>query len=237
MWIESARPVATLIGDVVGSRRTADRTVLHEALLAAIQEVNAAGPVVPLRITLGDEFQGVFRDVPAAVGAMLTLRLRLLGATGPAGPVTDTRYGLGWGPVQLLEPDTGVHGVQDGPGWWSARRAIEEVAEAGSHRRGGALRARFCDTADPDARPYADAGGTPLAGLVNATLGTLDELVAGLSDLDVRLIRGTAAGLTQSQLAAAEGITQSAVSQRLARNGSWALLAALRALWAPESAS
>jgi hypothetical protein len=83
----------------------------------------------------------------------------------------------------------------------------------------------------------ADAGGTPLAGLVNATLGTLDELVAGLSDLDVRLIRGTAAGLTQSQLAAAEGITQSAVSQRLARNGSWALLAALRALWAPESAS
>ena len=35
MWIESARPVATLIGDVVGSRRTADRTVLHDGRVVA----------------------------------------------------------------------------------------------------------------------------------------------------------------------------------------------------------
>lgn len=225
MWLAHGAPVATLIGDVVGSRRAGDRPRLHAALTSAIGTVNAAAapipltrPVMPLRITLGDEFQGIFADVPTALAAMMWLRLELLGET-------DTRYGLGWGPVQLLEADGEV---QDGPGWWAARAAIVEAAETAGGRRSAGVRARFCDRADPGGTPYVDAAGTRLAGLVNATLRTLDELVAALSDLDVRLILGTAAGHTQSQLAMAEGITQSAVSQRLARNGSWALLAALR---------
>lgn len=216
--------MATVIGDVVGSRRADDRGAMHAALRRAIDRVNASGRTLsPLHITLGDEFQGIFADVPTAVAAMVALRLELL-------EDTDTRYGLGWGPVQNLEPSGAV---QDGPGWWAARAAIEASAAAALRRRSGTVRAGFSDVAQPGGTPYVDAGGTPLSGLVTASLRTLDELFAALSDLDVRLIRGTADGLTQTQLAAAEGITQSAVSQRLARNGAWSLLAAYESLGGP----
>lgn len=215
MWIHSGGPVATLIGDVVGSRRSPDRGALHAGLTAALAQANTAVPaLLPLRITLGDEFQGAYADVPTAIAAMLRLRLSLQDGI-------DTRYGLGYGPVQLLSPDGQV---QDGPGWWSARAAIE--AAAGRRGRGTAVRAHFRDDADPGT-PYVDAAGAPLSGLVNASLRSLDELLAALSDLDVRLIRGTLAGRTQAQLAADEGVTQSAVSQRLARHGAWALVEAL----------
>lgn len=219
MWILGGRPAATLIGDVVASRRSLNRPALHRSLTAAVARVNSvANPVSPVRITLGDEFQGVFADVPSTIGAMLLLRLELL-------DVTDTRYGLGWGPVQILD---GAGDVQDGPGWWSGRAAIVAAADAATKRRGARVRARFSDAAEPGGTPYVDAVGSPLAGLVNLTLRTLDELFGALSDLDVRLIRGTIAGLSQTQLARAEGITQSAVSQRLARNGCWALVEAFR---------
>lgn len=221
MWIQSGAPVATLIGDVVGSRRAADRAALHAALSSAIDAVNATGvPLSPLHITLGDEFQGIFPDVPRAVAAMLFLRLELLDHT-------ETRYGLGWGPVQRLD-ESGA--VQDGPGWWSARAAIVEAAQLAAKRRTAAVRSRFSDSAGARSTPYVDAAGASLAALVNASLRGMDELFGALSDLDARLIRGTAHGRTQAQLAAAEGITQSAVSQRLGRNGGWALLETLGAL-------
>lgn len=221
MWLQDGRPLATLIGDVVGSRRSIDRGGLHAALRSAIHRVNAAAhPLAPVRITVGDEFQGIYPDVASAVAGMLWLRLELLGSV-------DTRYGLGWGPVQVLDK-TGE--VQDGPGWWTARAAIVESAHVAGRPRTRAVRARFSDDAESGGTPYADTTGAPLAGFVNASLRTLDELVSALSDLDLRLIRGTAAGLTQAQLAASEGLTQSAISQRLSRTGAWALLDALAAL-------
>ena len=48
--------VATLIGDVVGSRSAADRRGLHARLEEVIATINATtDPVHPVRITVGDE--------------------------------------------------------------------------------------------------------------------------------------------------------------------------------------
>lgn len=62
--------VATLIGDVVGSRSAADRHALHARLEEVLADVNArTEPLQPLRLTVGDEFQGP----GAAAARLLTL--------------------------------------------------------------------------------------------------------------------------------------------------------------------
>ena len=113
--------VATLIGDLVGSRTSQDRTDLHQRLGAAIAEVNdLLAPVRPLWITAGDEYQGTFATVGEAVQATLLVRVRLA-------PAYDVRHGIGWGDTTVLDDEGGI---EDGPGWWAARAAIEAVERA-----------------------------------------------------------------------------------------------------------
>ncbi|WP_231997728.1 SatD family protein, partial [Mycobacterium sp. 1165196.3] len=110
---------ATLIGDVVGSRRATDRSKLHGSLAAALRHV-AAEAIGPPAFTVGDEFQGSYPTVGSAIDAALTLRLAV-------GPDIDVRFGIGWGSVTILDA---AAGIQDGPGWWTAREAIQHTAEA-----------------------------------------------------------------------------------------------------------
>ena len=110
-----ASSVATLIGDVVGSRRVADRRAAHRALNRALDDV-APGAIDPPAFTVGDEFQGSYPTVGAAIDAALSLRLAV-------GPAIDVRFGIGWGEVTMLDASAGI---QDGPGWWAAREAIEK---------------------------------------------------------------------------------------------------------------
>src|SRR5436305_11646321 len=110
---------AALIGDVVGSRRASDRSALHRRVATALRQV-AEGAIDPPAFTVGDEFQGSYPTVGAAIDAALTLRLLLA-------PETDVRFGIGWGAVAILDANTGI---QDGPGWWTARAAIQQTAEA-----------------------------------------------------------------------------------------------------------
>src|ERR1700757_3004046 len=112
-------PRATLIGDVVGSRRATDRSALHRVVTAALRRV-AAGAVDPPAFTVGDEFQGSYPSAGAAIDAALSLRLAVA-------PDIDIRFGIGWGTVTILDETAGI---QDGPGWWAAREAIEWTASA-----------------------------------------------------------------------------------------------------------
>ncbi len=218
--------VATLIGDVVASRRAPDRTRMQGSLREALEAVNAAVPATqPLDVTVGDEFQGAYGSVAAAARAALLLRLTLL-------PGVDTRYGLGWGGISVFDADRALPS-QDGPGWWAAREAIEHVdATAGRRGRARGMATWFVDhgaTAWPagaDAPPAAPA----VAGAVNGLLLLRDELVAQQSDRARRLLLGWLRGRQQQELAADEGITQSAVSQQLARSGAYAVRDALDAL-------
>ncbi|HEV2798796.1 MAG TPA: SatD family protein, partial [Nocardioides sp.] len=111
-------PSVTVIGDLVGSRRSLDRAAVHERFEEAVAAINGAYDLeVPLRIGLGDEFQGIFASLGEAVAATLRLRLALL-------PDVDVRQGIGWGGVQVLSEEPRV---EDGPGWWSARAAIDTL--------------------------------------------------------------------------------------------------------------
>jgi hypothetical protein len=202
-----AEAVATLIGDVVGSRSAADRDELHRRLDKAVVAGNAElDPSTPMRITVGDEFQGVFTSVGAALHAAFWLRLQLL-------PDADLRHGIGWGRVEVLQEEPRV---EDGPGWWAAREAIEVVKRESARPGSRRTRSRY-ERADP---------GGPEPAPINAALLCRDELLGMGDDRTIRLLRGLMDGRPQSDLAAEEGISPSAVSQRARNDGLAVLLAA-----------
>lgn len=204
----SGMTCAALIGDLVGSRRASDRGDLHARFRAAVEQANATlEPVTPLRITVGDEYQGAFATVGAALHAALWLRLQVL-------PLADLRHGIGWGGVTVLEEDPRV---EDGPAWWAARAAIEAVEAEGERAATRALRTRY-------ERASGSSGPAPEA--VNAALMCRDQLLALGDDRTVRLLRGMLAGRTQTELAAEEGISPSAVSQRTRNDGIAVIVAA-----------
>jgi hypothetical protein len=195
--------VVALIGDLVGSRKADDRAALNEVLTDAIGQINAAfAPVTPLRITVGDEYQGAFATLGAALRATLRLRLAL--------HPYDVRHGLARGEVQVLSDEPRV---EDGPAWWAARTSIEAAAEAARHAASRTVR--------------TVVGGEPA---VNAALVLRDELVARMDDRDVSVLSGMIAGMTQDEIALRLGISASAVSQRTRRSGLAAVLRADRLL-------
>ncbi len=196
--VKDIASLATLIGDVIGSRRVADRSAQHRILNRALRDV-AAEAIDPPAFTVGDEFQGSYPAVGAAIDAALSLRLAVA-------PTIDIRFGIGWGSVIVL--DAGA-GIQDGPGWWSAREAIEWTASA--QRQPGLVLVRTSFRANGETRPDADA--------INAALICRDHLLGSLDDRSLRILKGLLSNHTKKDIAAAEGISASAVSQRVGRDG------------------
>lgn len=199
--VKETASVATLIGDLVGSRSAADRGRLHRRFAAVLDAANRdLAPVGPLRITVGDEFQGSFGDLGQALHAAWRVRWALADDA-------ELRFGLGWGPVRVLDAATLI---EDGPGWWVARDAVEAVsAEAARpgrrHLRTAYRRAEETDGPDP--------------GPVNAALLCRDHLVGSLSPRSRRILARLVAGDSQAEIAEAEGISASAVSQRVRGDG------------------
>jgi hypothetical protein len=188
--------LAALIGDVVGSRRVADRAAAHRELNRALRDVGADA-VDPPAFTVGDEFQGSYPTVGEAIGAALSLRLAVA-------PGIDVRFGIGWGEVMVLDATAGI---QDGPGWWAAREAIEWTAAAQRQPGLALVRTSFRsnDRHDVDA--------------INAALTCRDHLLGSLDDRSLRILKGLLSDHTKKDIAAAEGISASAVSQRAGRDG------------------
>lgn len=189
---------ATLIGDVVGSRTVADRARAHRVLTDALRDV-AGQAADPPAFTVGDEFQGTFTAVGPAIDAALSLRLAVA-------PDIDVRFGIGWGAVTMLDE---AAGIQDGPGWWAAREAIEWTASA--QRRPGLTLVRTSFRAAGETRPDVDA--------INAALICRDHLLGSLDDRSTRIVKALLNNRTKKDIAAAEGVSPSAVSQRSGRDG------------------
>jgi hypothetical protein len=189
---------ATLIGDVVGSRTVADRAGTHRALNKALRDV-AAAAIDPPAFTVGDEFQGAFTRVGLAIDAALSLRLSIA-------PDIDVRFGIGWGGVTMLDESAGI---QDGPGWWAAREAIEWTASA--QRQPGLTLVRTSLRAAAETRTDVDA--------INAALICRDHLLGSIDDRSTRIVKALLENRTKKDIAATEGISPSAVSQRSGRDG------------------
>jgi hypothetical protein len=201
-----------LIGDIVRSKASRDRRRLHRHLEAALADLNARGTTTQaLAVTVGDEFQGVFATLGGALDATVRLRLALL-------PEADVRFGIGRGESQVLDA---ARGIQDGSAWWAARAAIEDVEARASRAATRLVRTAYrCADDRPD----------PALPAVMAALDCRDHMVGSLSDRSRRLLGGLMDDATQAELAAREGISASAVSQRVRADGLTILVEAARAL-------
>ncbi|MCH1867462.1 SatD family protein [Nocardioides sp. CFH 31398] len=201
-----------VIADLVASRTSSDRAALHRRVVDVLAEANERfGPATPLRVTVGDEFQGAFASLGQALRTTLWLRMALLVGE----PGCDVRFGLGRGDVTVVDAE---RGIEDGTAWWVARDALTGVeAEAG---RAGLRHRRTSYRADPA------TGGGPDASLVESLLICRDQVVGAMSVRSCRLLLGVLEGRSQLELAESEQISASAVSQRVRRDGITALVAA-----------
>jgi hypothetical protein len=199
MTHNSETSYAALLGDVIASRHSGDREELQHMLDDAMSRGNAAGqPVQPLRMTIGDEFQGLFGSVAEAVSASLQIRMTLR-------PTVDVRIGIGWGTLDLVPQDPPFG--QDGPCWWRAREAIEEVKKSESSNsvpRSVRTLVRTGDSSDE---------------LINAYLVSRDHITAGWDEVDVEIARLFRNGVNQTKISEQVGLSQSSVSRRLQNHG------------------
>lgn len=214
-----------VLGDIVGSRAHDERASLQDQVLSALQSTNGLVPATQELVpTIGDEFQGLYEGLPAALEATLLVRLNLIGRA-------DVRFGVGAGDL-VLEPGPESPFGQDGPAWWAARAAIGRAARP-ARRRGSpqGLRTVFVDgrSAEDGFRSLQPS----FEALANAYLCCRDELVGGMDERDARLLLALVEGDSRSATAAAEGISTSAVSQRRIRNGSYAIERARRLMNEP----
>lgn len=215
-------PSIGLVGDLVGSRRAPSRAALQHELVAALARAGRLATAVdPLAPTLGDEFQARYADLPTALTAVLALQL-LLGAD-------RVRFGLGVGELAVHDP-AATPLRQDGPVWWAARAAIDEVS-GGSPRWG----ARVCwwHEASGSASSGPGRGVAAAVPWANALLALRDRHVGGLRERDRRIALGLLEGEQQAAIATSEGVSASAVSQRVRAAGLRALCAQVAALEVP----
>ncbi len=189
-----------LIGDLVGSRESLDRQTLHTTLDDVLRDVNQRlEPIVPAIITVGDEFQGVYRSLGDALTASFWVRLSLQ-------PVGDVRFGVGRGEVRTLDS---TRGILDGSAFWRARDAIEAAEERARRARTRSSRTAFHSPDDP---PHQVA-------TIQATLDCLDFMIGSLTSPSDAILEGLMNRHTQLEIADRAGISASAVSQRVRRDG------------------
>ena len=221
--MSSQDPVLAVIGDVVGSRRHASRQAVQQAVLRALETADrGVRSIQRPEPTIGDEFQSVHADLADALLVTVLVRLALP-------EELDVRFGIGVGTLEVV--GSSAYGLtQDGPAWWAARQAVDEVEER--QRSMPHVRTRL--VRPPDVEGHVSGGATE-PGLVNAYLETRDFIVTGFDGRLRRIAAGLLAGRSITQIADDEGISPSAVSQRIRRGGVRALTESIAQL--PRSAS
>lgn len=202
---------AALIGDVVRSKQAADRKKLQVKLNHALETVNEAlNPEQELVATIGDEFQGLFGSIGEAIEATLRLRILLVDDV-------EFRAGIGWGEVIILDSSRAPFG-QDGPCWWRAREALEEVARAERSNQ------------EPVSLRTACRTGQRYEGLFNAMLVLRDQVLSEIDRADAIILTSLLNEGTQLEAAENLSLNQSSVSRRMQAHGLAALLRSRRFL-------
>lgn len=115
--------VFALIGDIIDSKSLENRkdiqNNLHK-LLDGLNQKYESSIVSNLTLTLGDEFQGLFKDVECVLLVMdeINLTLSLKGI--------NVRFGVGYGEITTdINPELSIGA--DGEAFWFARDAITHI--------------------------------------------------------------------------------------------------------------
>lgn len=116
--------VIAIIGDLVASKEVAKREVFQRRLVKTLAEVGdgAAHLASPYTVTLGDEFQGVYRGASSLFADVFTIMAEIH-------PVR-ARFALGVGELTTRINPRQALGM-DGPAFHQARAALTSLKEDG----------------------------------------------------------------------------------------------------------
>lgn len=140
-----------VIADIIASKKVENRSPLQKLLNNILEEINdqySDNIESNLTITLGDEFQGIIKDFQTAflIIDLIDTRLKVSTRININEEVT-LRWGIGLGelatPINNKKLSTGT----DGPSYWNARKAIEEVH---AHNDYGKTNERLITNAEED---------------------------------------------------------------------------------------
>ncbi|NOZ79472.1 MAG: hypothetical protein GXP48_09915 [Acidobacteria bacterium] len=204
----SSRSLTAMIGDIVDSRKYRDQRFLFNTVDVALSWVNERIEAVQaLQITVGDQFQGVYGDLGAALDAALLVRLKVW-------ETCDLRFGLGIGEIRPLKPDLKPYS-QTGSGWWFAREAIDRVEVNQSKR-----------VWPKSLRTWLRSDDAHLEAAINSFLMCRDHILGRMDRKDARILLGLFLGETQSTVAKDLEITQPSVTSRQRTKGANAVFRA-----------
>lgn len=203
--------VSALLGDLVGSR-DGDRVSSDQSLSLAIARTNATLPALdPLRKTVGDEFQGIYGSTGLALSAAYLLSETMWSTV-------EVRIGVGRGEVRFIDTNASI---QDGSAWWKAREALVEVEKL-SHKPGYSHRRIMVSLSDG----HSDECLAP----INSLLSLIDTQIGRLKPETRRTLDWLLQQKSGLDIARIEGVSQSAVSQRISNNNLYVLVDAIRSL-------
>ena len=215
MLTTTLETAAAVIGDVISSRQIVARLDTQLEFEAALERVNQRfDPIQPLRFTIGDEFQGLFVSLAAALRASLWIRLESIDLIG-------VRMGIGTGEVTVLDPDRSPI-LQDGSAWWRAREAIGEVSAWESRKGMPQTSHTLVRTEGPD------------EGAANAGLILADAIVERFDSTDATMTMMALSNGSQEEMSKRLGLHKSSISRRMQSHGIAALVAAYRSFGAEE---
>lgn len=187
--------VVCLIADIVESREIADRSEFQlrlEGLLESLNGSIGAGLLSPYTITLGDEFQAVYRDF----STVLVDIVAILRGTYPQ----RIRFSLGQGALSTEINRERALGM-DGPAFHAARAQLEALK-----RRGETAVAVNC-------------GEGPVDGLVRAGLSVLSRELGRWNRTALGAAEGLLRGQSIKEIAAGAGVKERMVYKSISQNG------------------
>jgi hypothetical protein len=115
-----AKEYCVIIGDIVQSKEIKNRRVFQRKFSGILRKINkefASNVVSKFTITIGDEFQGVLKDLSQSYNIIDKIQEMFY-------PV-KLRFGVGWGKITTSIKKEAVG--MDGPAFHRAREAIEEA--------------------------------------------------------------------------------------------------------------
>jgi len=180
-----------IIGDIVDSRKSADRQALQDRFQQTLADINSeydAYIASNLTVTLGDECQGLMSVHYLWYEVIQKIREKMAPAR--------MRFGVGVGQMSThFEKHTSVGA--DGQPYWSARQMLDTLKK------------------ERKTRSILYHAGTPEDILINALLACIETIRSGRTDKQEAAARAMALHGRQATAARELGINQSAVSQRL----------------------
>lgn len=189
-----------LIGDIVASRELSARSLFQRRLKGVLQTLSSQRKALasPYTLTLGDEFQAVYRDAETVFADVFTL----LGEIAPV----RARFALAVG--EIVTPINTTHAIgMDGPAFHRARALLERL-KAEKRLFGAQLSGEESD------------------GLTTSLLNVLSGQVDGWKPTRLRLFAGLLAGRSVTEQADETDITVRAVNKniRAAELDEWQLI-------------